>query len=68
MLSRVRARNIVAVAQNSQVKHAIDKSSGQRFIASVVDEALSADTMGYQVPVSLPLPLYCLLGTSIFLS
>lgn len=45
MLSRVRARNIIAVAQNSQVKHAIDISSGQRLIASVVEE-------GYQIPVS----------------
>ena len=61
MLSRVSARNIVAVAQNSQVKHVIDKSSVQRLIASVVEE-------GYQIPVSLPFPLYCLLGTSIFLS
>jgi len=56
------------VAQNSQVKHAIDKSSGQRLIASVVEEALSADTVGYQISVSLPFPLYCLLDTSIFLS
>jgi hypothetical protein len=46
MVSRVRARNIVAVAQNSQMKHTIDKSPGQRLIASVVEEALSADTMG----------------------
>jgi len=56
------------VAQNSQVKHAIDKSSGPRLIAGVVEEAFSADTMGYQIPVSLPFPLYCLLGTSVFLS
>lgn len=46
MLSRVRARNFVTVTQNSQVKHAIDKLSGQRLIASVFEEALTADAMG----------------------
>jgi len=57
-----------AVAQNSQVKNAIDKLSSQRLIPSVVEEALSADTMGYEIPVSLPFPLYFILRTSIFLS
>jgi hypothetical protein len=46
MVSRVGARKIVAVPQNLQVKRTVDKLSGQRLISSIVEAALSADTMG----------------------